>query len=68
MTLSSKKRLKKLKRYPYWVCRDCGLSASGWRVSTCSTVHWGRCGVCWRMKAVTQPRDFGYPRFEGYDK
>lgn len=56
----------KKKHYPTWVCWDCGTKASGIRGyrGGCSTYHDGVCEVCWKEKAVTQPRDFGYPEFK----
>ena len=59
--------MAKLKAYPIWICPDCGLKNG--KVSTacgCYTVHNGKCDVCGVEKAVTEPRDFGYPEFEGH--
>ena len=56
--------------YPSWVCSDCGTKAlqlpenRGKKRFTVSTFHNGICGVCGQEKAVTEPRDFGYPEFE----
>ena len=49
--------------YPFWVCRECGTKAQRWAGTAVSTYHQGTCGVCGELKAVTQPRDFGYPVF-----
>lgn len=51
--------------YPYWVCSDCGTKAQSnpKKIFETSTYHAGRCEVCWEYKAVTEPRDFGYPVF-----
>lgn len=61
----------KLKPYPTWVCKPCGILASeeqGAKILSGSTFHDGRCDVCGRFPvAVTEPRDFGYPRFEGHE-
>lgn len=53
------------KKYPVWVCNDCGLKASGGRCFEVSTYHMDKCDVCGELKAVTEPRDFYYPDFEG---
>lgn len=53
--------------YPEWVCKDCAYKAGG--VSPrgmVSTFHRGKCDVCGEIKSVTEPRDYGYPKFEGY--
>ena len=55
-----------MKKYPKYVCRECGLKASkgqSFRVSCC---HKGKCGICGKIKNVTEPRDFFYPKFRGY--
>jgi len=52
------------KKYPYWVCRECGLKASNGKSFDISTYHKGKCGVCKKVKAVTEPRDFFYPKFD----
>jgi hypothetical protein len=49
--------------YPHWVCLDCALAAGG-RAPTLATFHNDQCDVCKQEKAVSQPRDFGYPQFE----
>ena len=50
-------------RYPGWVCYDCGIKASnGFQISL-STWHENTCDICNEVKAVTQPRDFGHPKF-----
>lgn len=58
--------MKKKPFYPEWVCFKCGhdaAKAQGKYVSELSTIHEGRCEVCNKIRAVTQPRDFGYPKF-----
>lgn len=62
--------MNKLKPYPTLVCRDCGLEASNKKADDAllgSTFHQGRCDVCERITAVTEPRDYGYPKFEGHE-
>ena len=65
--------MKKLKPYPAWVCLDCGDKASEKAGNNplcfiCSTIHLGICGVCGEKKAVTKPRNFFYPPFEGHKR
>ena len=52
--------------YPQQVCNDCGNKAQRdkSKIFTVSTYNMGLCDVCGKDKAVTQPRDFGYPHFE----
>jgi len=49
------------KDYPMWVCHDCGSKAG--KAWTLSTWHEGICGVCVKLTAVTEPRDYGSPDF-----
>ena len=50
--------------YPSWVCRECGLEASGGRCFEVSTFHVAKCDVCGEKKPVTESRDFYYPEFK----
>lgn len=50
------------KPYPVYVCHDCG-SKYGKRRALMSTFHRGTCGVCGKEKSVTEPRDYGSPKF-----
>lgn len=64
--------MKNLKPYPTWVCNECGIPASlkqgiSLPVSNCPTFHIGKCDVCGVKAAVTEPRDYGYPKFEGHE-
>ncbi len=54
----------KKKIYPVWICRDCGLRASGNKSFLVSCYHNGKCDICKEYKAVTEPRDFFYPKFK----
>jgi len=53
----------------HWVCADCGMKALKLKYNkkckafSVSTYHHGICDVCGQNKAVTETRDFGYPRF-----
>lgn len=51
------------RKYPHWVCKDCGLKASKGKAFEVSTYHPGVCEVCLKFKALTEARDFGYPKF-----
>jgi len=53
-------------KYPSWTCRDCAIKAKGKHHGGCSTWHLGACDVCGEEKSVTEPRDFGYPKFKGH--
>jgi hypothetical protein len=57
-----------MKKYPSWVCRDCGMKASKGKSFQVSTYHFDKCDVCGEELAVTEPRDFYYPKFKGYSK
>jgi hypothetical protein len=56
------------RKYPSWVCRECGMAASGGKSFALSTYHLDECDVCGKEKEVTQPRDFFYPKFKAEDK
>ena len=63
--------MKKLKPYPVWVCHDCGIAAMTKtdlkkRKSFIATYHMGICEVCNEKRAVTEPRDYGHPKFKGF--
>jgi len=49
--------------YPCWICNECATSRGYSNRCTMSTYHEDACGWCEEIKAVTQPRDYGYPRF-----
>lgn len=51
--------------YPTWVCTECAEAAGGkMPVDHLATWHYDKCDVCGgEKKTVTQPRDFGYPKF-----
>lgn len=46
-------------KYPDWVCADCGMK-HGQHNPGIATWHLGRCDICGKEKAVTEPRDFGH--------
>ena len=50
---------------PSLVCASCAEKAGG-RVPDghMPTYHYGICDVCGVLRAVTAPRDFGYPDFK----
>ena len=66
------------KPYPTWVCAECGYNGRRYTLTITdrdwflgyaggiATWHTGICGVCTKVKAVTEPRDFGYPHFKGH--
>jgi hypothetical protein len=56
-----------MKPYPNLVCSDCGLKASKGKCFSMSCYHSNTCDVCQEVKAVTQPRDFYYPKFKGHE-
>ena len=45
-----------------WICGDCGRKHGRIIRGHISTMHVGVCNWCHREIAVTQPRDFGYPK------
>jgi methionyl-tRNA synthetase len=56
------------KPYPQWVCQTCGsYAAQGKHKNNYSTYHEGTCEVCGHFKSITEPRDFGYPKFIGFE-
>lgn len=57
--------MTKYKPYPVWVCHDCAIKSGG-RQPGIATYHENICDVCGEKKSVTQPRDYGYPRFKGF--
>lgn len=57
-----------LKPYPAWVCPWCIKKAGGvQRVGTMAIFHKDICDVCRKITFVTEPRDYGYPKFEGHE-
>jgi len=57
-----------MNKYPLWICHDCGMKAEHdkRKINSCATYHEGECDVCQKMKAVTQPRDYGHPDPEAF--
>lgn len=55
----------KPKEYPTWVCMECAENA-GKELRGPATFHVDTCGVCGKEKAVSEPRDFNYPKFKGF--
>ena len=51
---------------PSWICHDCGHKAQPDKdkISMVSTYHHDFCDVCGDRKAVTEVRDFGYPKLD----
>lgn len=60
----------KLKRYPNWICHECGMNAKKrlrpLQKYHVACYHEGVCEVCRQIVEVTEPRDYGYPFFEGF--
>nr|BDD45137.1 hypothetical protein 23 [bacterium] len=50
-------------QYPVWTCRDCALKNGGRIVAGVSSMWEGECPVCGEKKWLTEPRDYGYPKF-----
>ena len=51
--------------YPAWVCSYCAEKAGGhWPKGHVATFHTGICHVCGKEIAVTEPRDWGYPKLK----
>lgn len=44
-----------------WICYDCGKKYGKSRTLV-STYHTGKCEYCREVKAVTESRDWGYPK------
>lgn len=67
--------MKLLKKYPSWICDDCGTKARNLELDnrhykkgeraplklSISTYHEGKCKVCKQIKNVTEPRDYYFP-------
>ena len=56
----------KNKKYPDWICHDCGVEKGKWYVDGeyvgpshhCATYHTGTCDCCGKtLVPVTEPRD-----------
>lgn len=57
-------RFMALENYPEWTCRQCAQAHAGKiRPHNSSTFHMNICDVCNEWTAVTEPRDFCYPKF-----
>lgn len=49
--------------YPAWICRPCGEAhGRGMPAGHASTWHEDTCGICGKVTAVSEPRDFGHLR------
>lgn len=55
--------------YPSYICKECAVSGGGKIPSGhIACFHMGICPCCAEMKALTQPRDYGYPKIKHKDK
>lgn len=65
-TESRKERVKCTDaNYPPWTCSECAHEAGGhWPLGHVGTFHNNICPVCGEEKTVTEPRDFGHPKFK----
>lgn len=57
--------MKKDEYYPSLICFDCGNKFGTVIPGHVCTLHENVCGWCQQFKAVTEPRDFKYPKFHG---
>jgi len=55
---------KRNNHYPAFVCYDCAIAAGGKLLHENATYHEGNCGVCGKMRSITEPRDYGFPNFK----
>jgi len=46
--------------YPNWICHECGMKHGNGKRSPISCWHNGKCDICKRETAVTEPRDYGH--------
>ena len=60
--------MTKLKKYPSYVCHDCGLKAKGAKTPFMPSMFIDKCEVCNKRVAVTSVKEFGSPEFEGFVK
>lgn len=52
--------------YPSEICTPCGQKhGAARRPNHIATYYPGVCGWCGEATIVTEPRDWGYPRYEG---
>ena len=54
-------------KYPAWICSACG-NKYGKARDTIATFHFGECGWCNKKASVTEPRDYGYPKYKPKEK
>lgn len=59
--------MKQNKKYGTWICDACGWKY-GKRVIEISTYHEDTCDYCGRIKAVTESRDWGFPKKDDNEK
>lgn len=53
--------------YPAWICTDCAVKNKGkFPKGHIATWHIEECGWCHENKAVTEPKDYGFPRYESH--
>ena len=54
---------KAARDYPAWICSECGDKHGRWPEGHCATWHNGECGWCGGTRAVTEPRDYRWPKW-----
>lgn len=51
-------------KYPTWICLACGEKYGREVTDIVATWHLGKCDICGKEDAVTEPRDFGHVKME----
>lgn len=58
-------------QYPQWICEECGMRHGHKDPGDGTTWHFSdpedpddTCGWCGERRPLTEPRDFGYPRWK----
>jgi hypothetical protein len=52
-----------MQEYPRWICEACGMKHQQGRRGV-SSICLGICGWCDKETGVTEPRDYGFPKWE----
>ena len=56
--------MPKKREYPENICYACAIANGGkWLDGHMATFHIEYCGWCGKIQPVTEPRDYGYPKF-----
>jgi rubrerythrin len=61
--MTDKKKLRELALKATWICHECAIDSGGKAIDGhVATFHPDDCSICKKYRAVTEPRDYRWPK------